>query len=313
MTGSSPRLGAPRRGFTVVELVIALAMGLVILASASAFAVITWRHSAEMQMREGVSRNARFVGMVLERDLQHTGVAFSSMANFGSLAARNDTLAVLSVPFEPLEAPPYRLNPPVGSDPILPPGGTCGARCLDLLSPQPGDPVELKAGDLARLQVDGVRRLILIQTVSPVAGGAVITFAPAAELMLRPASLSGGLLLRSTGTFVQKLTPIVYWLESGTLMRAESFNPDGTLHGHVIAEGVVEWEVRLIFIDGRELPEADPFDADPANNYDDIVGVRIRMVLESERNDPRVRHGEPVRREHEWWFAPRNLAYERNR
>ena len=54
-------------------------------------------------------------------------------------------------------------------------------------------------------------------------------------------------------------------------------------------------------------------DSDTTNDFDDIVGVRIRNVLAADHIDPRVNDGELFTREYEWRFAPRNLMYERDR
>jgi hypothetical protein len=39
----------------------------------------------------------------------------------------------------------------------------------------------------------------------------------------------------------------------------------------------------------------------------------VRATLQGDRTDPRVNGGQPVRRDLQWWYAPRNLVYERNR
>jgi len=302
-----------RHGFTLIEILVAMVVGLVIVTSATGFAVTTWQSLAGAQIRESVARNARFLGMSFDRDLQETGVDFGSMQDFGSLAVRNDTLSILSVPYDaeaPNGAPVYMLAPR-STVPALDPDGTCGVRCLDLKLPT-GDPVNLDAGDLAVMTVTGTRRLILVDDVIPRTDSTGVRFAGFDSLVHRPAAFANGLLL-STATSVQKMKLVVYWLEDSSLMRAERFNDDGSLDGVVIAENVQAFDVSLIFTDGDEEDAADPTDADGSNDYDDISAVRIRVTLRADRTDRRVNGGAPLEREVEWRFSPRNLTYERNR
>ena len=93
------RLPAGRAGFTLVELMIAMIVGLVVLAAATAVVASTWRGAAGGRMREGIERNARFMNSALNRDLSETGVGIASSVRFGSLSVRNDTIVILSVPY----------------------------------------------------------------------------------------------------------------------------------------------------------------------------------------------------------------------
>ena len=313
------RAAGERGGFTLVELLLALLIGLVVLSGSIGFALTMWRDLAGARIREGVSRHARFVGMALERDLQHTGVSLESQPAFGSLNVTNDTLSILGVPFEPTEAPVYRLAPKSGTGTTLPAGGTCGSFCLNLKAPTAGDPVELEPGDLAMLNIEGARRLIVVTHVSPVTDSTAVTIASLASILHRPGTFapppgSGtNIRLKRGTTVVQKLAPVVYWLQGDSLMRAERFNDDGTYDGAPVAEGVVDWQVTLLLTDGREVDGADHTDTDADNDHDDVIGVRVRMVLQSQETDPRVNAGAPVERSYEWRFTPRNLMYERNR
>ena len=51
------------RGFTLIELVISLIMGLVVLTASVSFAVTTMRSVAGNEIRENVQRNARFIAL----------------------------------------------------------------------------------------------------------------------------------------------------------------------------------------------------------------------------------------------------------
>ena len=104
------------RGFTLIELVFAMIIGLVVLSASLGFAVTTLRSVEGNAIREQVQRNARFIALSLERDMQSTGVGIASLPWWGSLAVYNDTIAVVSVPFDPDEAYVHDLVPP-GSQP----------------------------------------------------------------------------------------------------------------------------------------------------------------------------------------------------
>ncbi len=179
----------------------------------------------------------------------------------------------------------------------------------------PDVPLELGPGDLARLQVLGTRRLILIEDVEETSDTSVsLTFTEATRILRQPAGLEGDLRLDRFATYVQKLIPIVYYLdEQERLYRAVRLNLDGSPTGYVLAYGIEEFDLRLVFSDGDEAERADPGDEDDTNDYDDIVAVVVAAVVKADRVDPRVNQGELLRRQYEWTVAPRNLRYEKNR
>lgn len=300
------------RGFTLIELLISLTVGIVVLSGAVSFAVGMWRNLAGDEIREDVYRDARYLEMSFERDFQSTGVALASTVSFGSLAVWGDTVVILRVPYMPAETPPYDLDPPAGTDNPLAAGGTCGARCLNL-NKAADSTFDIEVGDLARLQVNDERRLILVQSMADYGATVAIGFTDAANILHYTAGLTGGLLLDRYSTFVQRLGPVIYYLDGTELKRAETLNTDGTPAGETIAYGVKSFEVTVLFMDGDEADEANTNDADNTNDFDDITGVRIKAVLMSERTHPTVNHGNPFTRSYEWLFSPRNLLYERNR
>lgn len=300
-----------RRGFTLVELLISMVVGLVVLGASLAFATTTFRTLEGNRLRGDVQKAARFIGMSLERDLQSTGVSLASTPSFGSLAVWGDTIVILSVAYVPTESPPYDLNPPPGVTNPLPPGGTCGTNCLDLV--YTGATFDLAAGDIARLQVNDERRLIQVTTVASGGGNAILEFSNATSILNYPAGFSGGLLLDRFSTFVQKLSAIVYWVEDGKLMRAQGLRSDGSLDGNVMAYGVQEWTVTVTFQDGDEANRINPADTDITNDFDDVVGLRVHAVLAADRPAQYVAGGSLFTRTYDWRFAPRNLMYERNR
>jgi hypothetical protein len=88
---------------------------------------------------------------------------------------------------------------------------------------------------------------------------------------------------------------------------------DGSPDGQVVAYGVEEFEVSVIFEDGDELDQPNPYDTDVSNDYDDIVIVKLRVTVKADRVDPRVNGGQLLRKTSMWRISPRNLRYQRNR
>lgn len=315
---SNLEVPAGRRGYTFIELVIGLTLGVIILAVAVSFLIVQMGSLEGSDVREDMARTGRYVGTALRHDIQRAGVDIQSTTAFGTVAvwpgAPGDTLVLLHVPYAPSEAPAHLLDPPDGSNAILAPGGTCGSECIDVLTDS-GVPLDIRPGDLARLQVGDVRRLIMVdQTTVNNDTSVAVEFTTADTLLHQPAGLVGNLRLTRFGTYAQRLAPVMYYLDDqNRLFRAVGLNMDGTPAGDVIAYGVESFEVRLLFADGDELDHADPYDTDETNDYDDIVAVKVRVGLRTPRPDPRVNGGNVLHRTYEWVISPRNLRYEKNR
>lgn len=306
----TPRRAAagPRRGFTLVELLLAMVIGLVVLTSALSIAEGMYRNVAGMRLRDGVGRQARFVGMSLQRDVADAGVELESSIAFGSVAARGDTLTVLSVPQDPV--PPEYFVAPHATDPLVVDRGTCGTWCVNVRSSAP----ELAPGDLGLLSSLGTNRLFVVSSVAKRTDSSAVSLVAADSLLFRPANMQHLKLERSaTSAYVQRLRPVVYWVENRQLMRAERMTVAGRYDGVPIADNVRSFQVRLVFTDGDVLPSASVTDADDTNDYDDLIGVRVVIEIDAERTDRSVRGGELLTRRYEWHYTPRNLVYERNR
>ncbi len=302
------RLPAGRAGFTLVELMIAMIVGLVVLAAATAVVASTWRGIAGGRTREGLERNARFINEALNRDLSETGVELASSVRFGSLSVRNDTLVILSVPYtNGLAAPPHTFQ--YGGAPLAPATGSCGTYCVDV------DTVgfDLAPNDLALLQVNNERRLVEVTAVSVAGAVASVTFRSDTTLLHHEAAYARNLTLPNNGVALRKLRFVSYWVENGSLMRAQELNANGTAKGELIATGVDSIHVRLVFSNGVEATTASGTDGNGDNDWDDILAVRVNAWLQGDPVDRRVNNGQPVTRAYGWWFAPRNLRYEKNR
>ncbi len=314
----SPRPQSPavtRAGFTLIELLISMVLGVIILAVSANFATATLRSSRGIDMRDGLNRDARFVGLAVSRDIQDAGVGFESTQVFGSVASRGDTVVAISVPFMPNQAETYAMVVPADTTDPLPSGGTCGATCIDVVDPNTV-PFQLNPGDVALLQVQNERRLIVLTAVAtPSAGVRRLTFSNADTLFVFPAGLTGDLRLTRNGVAVQRLN-VTAWYQnnvSNTLIRADGFMPDGTLRTSITARGVDTFSARLQFTNGVERTQANGFDADTTNDYDRIVSVVVRARMQVERVDRSVNGGAPLFRDYEWRITPRNLIFERNR
>ncbi len=307
---------ASRRGFTLVELLISLTMALVILSSATAFAMTSWQSRRGWTLREGVDRNARFIGMAINRDAAEAGIDIESTPVFGTLATFGDTVSIISVPYEPLVAPTYRFDA-MNNDTVnpLPPGGNCGTTCLTFLKED--GTFNLQAGDLARLQVGGERRLLMITSTNDLGSTHFsIQFLPVSRILGRPAGLDDSLRIDRFGTAIQKLHAVAYWYDASTksVMRSERLSSGSAAPiGEVLADDVEAWEASLIFIGGFEYPHYDGFDTDTANDGSRVLAVKVRAKVMASRTDPAVNNGQPVFRWYEWRVAPRNLMYEKNR
>ncbi len=252
-----------RRGFSLVELLVALTLGVVVLGAAMGYLLREMRSLAGSEIRQSVSRNGRYISVSLRHDIQKAGIDIESTGVFGTLKAwpgdHGDTLVVLHVPYLPEPAPLHPLVPPAGTDDPLTGDGTCGSRCLDLLKGSI-TPLEIEPGDLARLQVRATRRLILIEDLVDATDTTFqITFTESPLVLRQAAGLSGGLQLTRSGTFVQKLVPIVYYVDGEQqLHRAVQLNTSGAPEGDILAYGVERFEVKLVFVDGDELDQANP-------------------------------------------------------
>jgi prepilin-type N-terminal cleavage/methylation domain-containing protein len=294
-----------RGGFTLLELILALIIGLVVLASAMAVTASTWQSVRGVTIRDGVSRNARYIGVALQRDVQETGVDLSSAPDFGSLVTFGDTIAILRVPYAPAAAPQYALSTANFAT------GKCGAACLEI---QTGGVVpSLSVGDVARVQMSNVRRLIYVTSVTAVGGGYRVNFVNLPRLLHHAAGIQG-LAITAAGTFIQRLGVVVYYRTGTQLMRATKLSAALVPQGEPVATGVQAFTAQLAFTDGNLVAQADSgSDGSDVNDYDDIAALRVQATIQGNRTDPRVNNGLPVTKQLTWWLAPRNLVYERNR
>jgi hypothetical protein len=304
-----------------MEMLLALLIGMAVIASATDLAVGIWKGRRGWTVREKVDRDARYLGLSLQQDASMAGIGLESSATFASLATGGDTLSILRVArmyFPPApdstEAPVYPLHNDGGSGSTYPLGvGNCGATCLEFAD---GVPRHVQVGDLVQLRAGPVRRLLLVTGVANTTPPRFqITFLNVTRLAGRPSGLAGVALPRS-GTTMQQVDAVQYYRDAGTnqLLRAERFNTQsGAPLGDAVATDVTGFEARLRFRSGAELPNYDGTDADSTNDGNQIMGASVRAELQAARTDTVVNGGRRIKRWYRWRITPRNLLYEKNR
>ncbi len=311
MSPRTPQRRGLRPGLTIVELMIAMIMGLVVLSAATSFALSTTRQLLKNEGREDYSRKARFVGMAFRRDVGEAGVSMSSSPGFGSLNVSGDTVTFLSRLWDPTEVPAYTVVWDTTAWTPVVDEGPCGANCIFLRKNPADTDLDLAPGDLALLSAGGGRRLILITSVNNNAStdSAQVEFFNADTLLRYPSNMAGFTLIANASVY--KLQSVVYWRNAAdsTLRRATSMSIAGDLVGQVVATDVLDWEAGVVFEDGTVADSLDPSAAGRA--FTNINAAWARATIGSDRNDPR--DPTPLRRTYEWRAVPRNLIFERNR
>jgi Tfp pilus assembly protein PilW len=321
----------PRAGLTLIELLLAMIVGLVVITTATSYVRATNTVVNGTSAREDYTRKARFLGLAFRRDLGEAGVGIESLKGFGSVAAFNDTIVILKVPYEPNQAPAYNvaLNPPSTTNATTNSGGSvgCGNTCLRLRRTSPGTALNLEAGMVARIQKGSIRRLVVVSDVGTGAASdsIAVTFRNVTGTagVMRRQSLSNSTSGSSPGpvtgisnsnTTVQRLDLIAYWRDnSNNLWRATRIDPSNGEFSNpeLIASNCSDFQVQLSFMDGTVADNADSTSTN--RRYNQINAIIIRATLESDFIDPRSNGGLALKRTFTFRVQPRNLIYERNR
>ncbi len=309
--GAVPSGRGLRAGMTVIEILIAMIMGLIVVSAATGFALSTTRQLLKNEGREDYARKARFIGMAFRRDVGEAGVSMSSSPGFGTVSVGGDTVVFLSRLWAPTEVPAYTVVWDTTSWTPVPDEGPCGSNCIFLRKDTLNNDIELVEGDVALLTVGGGRRLLLITSVSngSSSDSAEVEFANIDSLLRYPANLDSLTLMANSSVY--KLQMVAYWRNAAdsTLLRAMTMTTSGDLVGQVVATEVIDWQTGVIFEDGTNATSIDPATAGRA--FTNINAAWARATIASDRNDPR--DPTPLQRTYEWRAVPRNLLFERNR
>lgn len=310
-----------RAGMTLVEVMIAMVVGVIILGSAMNLTVQSFRGVESTNLREDLTRTGRFIGTLLERDLANTGVAIKSQERFGTLMAKGDTLVIISVPYDSIAVSPFTAQTPTYSMPVgtatpVAGRGDCGTNCVTVQG-SATDTVAFGVGDMVQMNVDNERRFINVTRKEAGASHTYqVHFTVADTLMLHPADWvrpdpSASLLqLRPAETSFQRLSPVMYYRDSqNRLIRSTRLSAGNAPVGDVVAENVTGMTVWLFFADGDSARTANPTDTDDSNDHDDLAAVTVHVTLAGARAE----RGVTPTRSFQWRYAPRNLTYERNR
>lgn len=300
-----------RAGLTLIEMMITLVMGLLVLSTATGFAVSTTRQLMKSEGREDYTRKARFVGMAFRRDVGEAGVSMASNPGFGAVNVRGDTVVFLSRLWSPTEVPSYTIVWDPGAWTPAPAEGSCGANCVEVRKNPAATNINLVVGDLALLTVGSARRLLLVTGVNQRSApdSATVTFLNVDTLLAYPSNLTG--LTIAANATLYKLQSVIYYRNTSdsSLMRASNLTAVGILNGQVVATGVTEWQSGVIFEDGTSGDILDPATAGRA--FTNVNAAWARATIGTDRVDPR--DNTPMRRTYEWRAVPRNLIFERNR
>ena len=144
-------------GFTLVEVMIAMIAGVIVLGASTTLVLGTMRSMRGTELRDGMDRRGRFVGIALQRDVQQTGIAIDARATFGTIGTYADTLVMLRVPFfSPLPGDPEIPAESYVRSALVPAAsgvGNCGAFCLEVTRAA-APAFQIRVGELAYVELN---------------------------------------------------------------------------------------------------------------------------------------------------------------
>lgn len=308
-------------GFTLMESVIALALGSLIVLGAISLFSTQRRATSATEIRSEVHQAGRYALDMLSRDVSKAGEGidptsdFAVVATSAGSAGSPDTLWVL---MSARGAPTHEtedVEPGFEKDSL-----NLRIRC--------NDPVDdLSAGDLVYIAAGSNRGVAyVLDTDKEITDTCSGSDPGTKQIGLFHATVDvidgedHGWVFEgnSADMAALRVVPVVYFVEEldGTprrLVRATTYDPQtGDWSGPPIAEGVRDFQVSLELTDGTVVEEADPTDGDPDNDYDDIDIVRLDLTLEALRTHRSLEGGKRMVREYSLAVTPRNQMYTRN-
>lgn len=308
-------------GFTLVESIIALTLGsLVVLGAISLFSTQR-RATSATEVRSEVHQAGRYALDMLNRDVSRAGEGIDPTSEFAVVATADggggaaDTTWILRAPQTAPTHETAAVEPGFEKDSL-----NLRIRC--------NDPVDdVRAGVLVYIASGSSRGVAyVLDTEEDITDTCSSSDPDTKQVGLLHASVTvidgedhGWVFQDNSADMAAiRVVPVVYFAEDPDaaprrLVRATDYDPDtGDWSGPPVAEGVRDFQVRLQLTDGRVVEEADPADADPDNDYDDIDIVRFDLTLEALRTHQSLEGGQRLTREYSLAVTPRNQMYTRN-
>ncbi|MDX2183504.1 MAG: prepilin-type N-terminal cleavage/methylation domain-containing protein [Gemmatimonadaceae bacterium] len=295
------------RGFTLVELLVAMTLGLIILGAATTFAINTARTQARSQVGDDSMRRSRYLALTLEQDIRDAGSLMPIRSDFGAVNLFNDTLAILRVPARDTVAGPSYFVTALGA---------CGANCLSVRKRD--GRVEITSGQVFLFTAVGdVNRLLLATAVtdpspSNPATPVEITFLNTLDSLFHwPARLVG---VSAANATVQALRLSAYYrgsvADTNALMVAERIGTDGRFLPEVLASGVSRWDVAAGFVNGTTASSISL--TDTTQNHCALTHLTIEATLAPDQVvDRRMQSSPLTARPVRWLYGTRNLNVQR--
>jgi prepilin-type N-terminal cleavage/methylation domain-containing protein len=301
------RLGRALRGFTLVELLVAMTLGLIILGAATTFAINTARSQARSQVGDDSMRRSRYIALTLEQDIRDAGSLMPIRSDFGAVNLFNDTLAILRVPARDTVAGPSYFVTAFGA---------CGTNCLSVR--KRNGRVEISAGQVFLFTAVGnVNRLLLATGVTdpapsnPATPVQITVLNTLDSLFHWPARLVG---VPTTNATVQALRLSAYYrgsvADSTALMVAERIGSDGRFLPEVLANGVARWDITAGFVNGTTASGISL--SDTTQNHCALTHLTIEATLTPDQVvDRRMQTSPLTARPVRWLYGTRNLNVQR--
>ncbi len=316
--GASEEQRAREAGFTFVELIIAMFIGMIIVAGSLGLLDLTRENSRTERLRLELQQNARQATDMVTRDLQQAGqgmdpsMTFGVVANLDGGAGQPDTLFILYI--EPSTSDHVVLQPPPGSE-----------KSQVLFKVTCDDPVDdVAAGDFIYLASGSARGIAHVTAVSHATGGSCGGQPPTTQIGTATLTVSpvdgethGWVLSANVANAVGLRTrAVAYFLDTSDpaspyLVRSTSYQ-GGNWQRVPIADLISDFQVELLFADGDVAVEADGGDADTTNDHDDVNTVRITFAAQTRWQDKDLAGGRTYVRDYSLSVTPRNQLYTRN-
>lgn len=305
-------------GFTLLELLIAMFIGVIMVAGSLGLLDLTRGSSRTERLRLEMQQNAREARDMITRDLQQAGQGMDPNSSFGVVATADggtgqpDTLFI------------QYLEPDTPDHAVLDPGAGM-EKSRVILKVTCGDPVDDIAPDdflyVANGSARGVAHVTAVtHNVSGSCGGQPPTTqigTATLDVSVVDGEAHGWVLHgNAAGGVALRVRAVAYFLDTGNagspyLARSTSYQ-GGAWQPVPVGDMVSDFQAELLFADGDVADVADDGDADPTNDYDDFNTVRITFDAETRWQDKDLEGGQRYVRSYSLSVTPRNQLYTRN-